>query len=561
MELVTNEKKRPRDESISLTHASQEPFFKKRQVYPGTSYGEVKSTVDTSMDIPSYVKTYADLKTFVLSVRKGEPLPAAEWKALVAAHPELKKATKATKRKAKTRSGRAAKRGRYGGGAAYGGRPIVTYPNISGYGGYDIHGYADVDLGDTFRGGIKGEYFHYSLFPDWFPINLGIKGRVFSDEVAGLGDYTVRRNSMLLMNGNDPPMVRNTNKGEAMVFNHREYIGDLYSGAGNNPSPFEVTKTYAINPGNPALFPWLSTLAGNFQEYEIRGMIIELKTTSADFSTTLNMGTMFGAVDYNSLDNAPVDKTHLENMEFAISSKPSRTLILPIECDPRLNTNTHLNVALNNNYQGGDKRLFDWGTLYLGSQSVPNPAGQPVAIAEIWASYEIAMFKPILPDIPMCAVSAHFQGSGATSALPLGASVYKAPGSQTDINCDGTRIFLPKVYGSVWKIDVCWVSAGTSFIYGSVGVSGCQFGVPAYNGAPASANMYPTSAGHNLITRFHAPAIAGSSALSDDLMDSAIVWVTSQNGPYYSYTPGTFTIPAGTLVDIKVTQWQLGINT
>jgi hypothetical protein len=80
-------------------------------------------------------------------------------------------------------------------------------------------------------------------------------------------------------------------------------------------------------------------------------------------------------------------------MEYAISGKPSRSLIMPVECARINDVLTHLYVANDLNYEGGDKRFFDLGTLHIGSQGLYAATS---AIAEIWITYDITLFKPRL---------------------------------------------------------------------------------------------------------------------------------------------------------------------
>lgn len=177
-----------------------------------------------------------------------------------------------------------------------------------------------------------------------------------------------------------------------MIISNHEYLGELTSSATGTPTDFSM-KTWAINPGNPALFPWLSAIAQNFQEYEIRGMIAYVKTMSTDYSSTVQLGTVFGASDYNLYNADPTTKQQVEMLEYSNSCKPSRSLVLPIECEPANNGLTHKYIAMNGNYGGGDKNLYDWGHLYIGSQGLP---ANNAPIGEIWITYEVAFFKPIL---------------------------------------------------------------------------------------------------------------------------------------------------------------------
>lgn len=209
----------------------------------------------------------------------------------------------------------------------------------------------------------------------------------------GFGDYTIEQNSCLSMidMGTSPPRVRNSKSGEATIIQHREYICDIMSGP-NTPTDFKI-ESFNINPGNTAMFPFLASIAKNFQEYELRGMLMEMKSLSSDYASSLSMGSMFCATDYNVLNAPPVSKQQIENMEYACSDKPSKSIIMPIECARKNSPQTHLYVAVDGEYNGGDARLYDFGKFYYGSSGIPT-ANTP--IAELWATYEVACFKPMI---------------------------------------------------------------------------------------------------------------------------------------------------------------------
>lgn len=324
--------------------------------------------------------------------------------------------------------------GKGGGGGIRSGTNIV-YPNIVGRGAYGLKGGVSWGRPDSyFRGNLSGYY----------------------GDVSGLGAYNVRQNSLMGMIdlGQSPPVVRNTNKGEATVLNHREFLGDLLTGD-NTPSLFKL-QSFALNPGNGSLFPFLASIAQKFQEYELRGCLIELKTLCSDYAQNMSLGSVFMAADYNTLSIAPVSKQQLENMEYASSSKPSSSMIMPIECDPRNNTATHLYVATNSDYQGGDKRLFDLCNVYIGSQGCPTP---DTPIAEIWITYEVALYKPIITEdtLPSAqTISWKLIGQGCNALNPFGATHQVVAGSDTRFIMVGNKIWFPNLPGSNWCITCTW---------------------------------------------------------------------------------------------------------
>jgi len=213
-------------------------------------------------------------------------------------------------------------------------------------------------------------------------------------ELIGFGDYKIKKNSMLNsinLNGNDPPEVVNSTKGKATIIRHREYIGELLSG---EDSGFHI-QSYAINPANEALFPWLSTVATNFQEWEPRGMILQVKSEASEYAQNVTLGSIFAATNYNALAPAPVNKVQLENMEYATSSKTSKSIIMPIECARKYNTLDHLYISGAGN-KPGDARMYDLGVIHVGSMGVNVPTTGRVKLGELWVSYEVALYKPIL---------------------------------------------------------------------------------------------------------------------------------------------------------------------
>ena len=308
-------------------------------------------------------------------------------------------------------------------------RNISIPVTISGKGGYYVGTGKD-------RSYVKG------FAPDYGSRVGSAVGEGFQSlaEVLGFGDYQIQRNSLMsnVNMGTDPPTVRNSSRGEAFVVRHREYLGDLKSGVftPGNTSPFAI-QTYPINPGNSDLFPWLASIARHYQEWEMQGMIVELKTLSSNYAAGLSMGAMFAATQYNVLAPPPKTKIELENMEYSTSNKPSTSTIHCIECARGLDTLTHLYVTNDQNYNTGDARLYDLGNLYIGSFGIP-VSNAP--IAEIWVSYEVALYKPVLPTGTGQFDTEHFLITGCSATFPVGNSLLRMEGSSNAIDLTATTV-------------------------------------------------------------------------------------------------------------------------
>lgn len=323
----------------------------------------------------------------------------------------------------------------------------------------------------------------------------------------GFGEYSIQQNSCLSMidMGTSPPRVKNTNRGEAMIVNHREYLGDLSTGAGT-PTAFTL-QTYAINPGNSTLFPFTKRIAENFQEWEIRGMLVELKSLASNTATALSLGSMFAAVDYNTLDPAPTNKIELENLEYACSNKPTDSIIMPVECARKNDVLTHLYIAVDNDYLGGDKRFYDIGNLFVGSFGCPTPN---VPIAEIWVTYEIALYKPHLHIEPPLQFAAHYFSPDVVDAQPFLAvsEVF----NNAEITMGPDVIFFPEKPDPVkYLITLYWESTNATVTgFTTPILTGCTFN-GIFGGIPST---YITNGGANTNKMFITTSVIVPAATS-----------------------------------------------
>jgi hypothetical protein len=362
--------------------------------------------------------------------------------------------------------------------------------------------------------------------------------------VFGFGEYSIQQNSCLSMvdMGTSPPRVVNTNKGEATIVNHREYLGDLLTGTGptGGPSVFNITG-YPLNPGNSELFPFLAPIAWNFQEYEVRGMLVELKSMCSDYAASLSLGSMFVAAEYSVLQPAPTDKIQVENLEYACSNKPSNSIIMPIECK-RTNTaldSTHLYTAVDGEYLGGDARLYDMAAIYIGSYGCPTAVASP--IAEIWVTYEIALFKPKLyippaPE-PTCGYYAdHYSLATVSVDKPFGYTRSSDTANNLDLTVTDNTVIFPEVS----EDRVYFV---TFYVVGSASVSSFIGGVTTAGGAVKLDSWFSTSTAiYNSYNAYNTEGIAGTKNLLNNFVISVPADTVGANFVYES--DGVF--PSGT---------------
>lgn len=233
-------------------------------------------------------------------------------------------------------------------------------------------------------------------------------GHIF-DVLIGAGGYRVKKNS--LTNRSQVPSMHSIKDG--FRIRHREYLGDV-------SSSIAFTNTvYNVNPGLDETFPWLSAIAQNFDQYEIKGMIVEFKSTSANAlnSTNTALGTMILCAEYDSADSTYVNKQQMENSMYACSTKPSESMIMPIECDPRQNPIGNLYTRSGAVPSGKDSRLYDLCNFQIASVGSQAAA----VVGELWISYDIILRKPQMSSgLGLALDSYHLQMTNAAGDNPLG---------------------------------------------------------------------------------------------------------------------------------------------
>jgi len=212
--------------------------------------------------------------------------------------------------------------------------------------------------------------------------------------IFGSGDYEIVHNTLVdphsyFVDGAEQVPMMGSGK-DVFRVRHREYLADIHS------STVYANNVYDINPGLERTFPWLASVAGQFEQYKIVGMTVDYISTSATSlvsGTNVAMGTVAIATQYNSLSPPFSNLQQLLNYQFATSCKPSENLIHAVECDPSQTPSLPLYVR-QGAVTSGDLRLYDLGQINVatfGSQSTS-------VIGQLWVSYDLILIKPKLGD-------------------------------------------------------------------------------------------------------------------------------------------------------------------
>jgi len=287
-------------------------------------------------------------------------------------------------------------------------------------------------------------------------------GNVIS-KIMGYGDYRIKANSLLTSGG--PPQFGSLRSGFRVK--HREFITDLQA-----TSAFS-TKRFQINPGMADLFPWLNTVARNFEEYKIHGLVVYLNSTSAVAvsSTNTALGVWGVVTVYDPNDPTLASKQECENYIGCQTSKPCESLLHGIECAPKSNVMDQLYVRTGQ--VTDDLKFYDKGFV----QYFTTGAQATSTAGELWVSYDIEFFKPKLPqgsyDVLTGDITAYFF-TGATP-FPAVKTTGVFNNSTLDCYCQNNTLAIKQqgVPTTFVVVVNCFSTAG----YGAVTYDGSNIAV------------------------------------------------------------------------------------
>jgi len=209
--------------------------------------------------------------------------------------------------------------------------------------------------------------------------------------ITGYGDYALESGQDTSKFGGEVPHFQNGN--DNTVIRHREYVGIVES-----PGTAFTNISYDINPGNSALFPWLSCVARSYQQYKIKSMAFIFKSLTSEYSNSGGLGQVIMATNYNVNDDAYSSSIQMENSEYAVAMKPSVSMLHPLECASHLRRNDPFYVydpRANSTGAVTDKRFRDMGKFQIATEGLSTTPG--VTIGQLWITYEVELLKPVVP--------------------------------------------------------------------------------------------------------------------------------------------------------------------
>jgi hypothetical protein len=206
----------------------------------------------------------------------------------------------------------------------------------------------------------------------------------------GSGDYTVSNtiddingNSLLGKSVTQPKFY--SDRGEFLI-EHTEYCGDVVTSS--TPGAYQ-SASYAVNPQNEALFPWLANYASNFEYFKFEGLVFKFQSTSGEAvaSTNTAIGTIMALHNPDITDPQPQDKLSFLQYGNAVACRTSENWLLGAECEPDMAVASKFYV--DNAATGNDVRLTTQGQLIVATQGAQAAS---VTVGELYVTYRIRFY-------------------------------------------------------------------------------------------------------------------------------------------------------------------------
>jgi hypothetical protein len=177
---------------------------------------------------------------------------------------------------------------------------------------------------------------------------------------------------------------------QKIMVRHREFVAEVRSS-----TSYSVQRSFSLNPGVQATFPWLAKIASSYQTYSIKGMVWHYVPTSGSAISGTNnaLGSVMLQTSYRSNDSPPSTKTELLNEYWSCEAVPSEAFCHPIECAPKENPFQVQYIRGLDVPEGDNILLYDLGTTHL---AVSGMQADDVVVGDLWVTYEVELSKPVV---------------------------------------------------------------------------------------------------------------------------------------------------------------------
>lgn len=262
----------------------------------------------------------------------------------------------------------------------------------------------------------------------------------------------------------------------------KEFISNISS-----TTAFNIQK-FTLNPGTNQLFPWLSQVAVNYEQYKFNDVGFVYRSTSSESTNTTNtaLGTILFVANTDPIDVAFTSKFEMANYYGCKTSKLSDDMAyaIPINSDRMLYVRTGIQP------NSTDLRLYDLASLYIATDGAQGAN----TVGELYVVYDIELYYPKLS-------SGLGYNSGAIQGINAGASNAAFTGTLGGLVCRSNtdaklvqstvnQLILRKAIGfEHFILRVLWIGTAAACSVPTLGLVNCTYnGNGLLSGATTTTN-------------------------------------------------------------------------
>jgi hypothetical protein len=179
---------------------------------------------------------------------------------------------------------------------------------------------------------------------------------------------------------------------KSITISENEYIQEINSN--NSSTAFFMSAILPVNPGQVSTFPWLSTIAANYQKYQFTQLEFMFKPEVTQFAPTgANTGKVIMSAEYNSSLGAPNNKEDMEDTLPNANDMPYENINLkldPLECHKNSDAKFIRSAGLPG---GSDIKTYDCANLYIATQ---NQTCATTGLGELHVRYTVILSDPVI---------------------------------------------------------------------------------------------------------------------------------------------------------------------
>lgn len=284
--------------------------------------------------------------------------------------------------------------------------------------------------------------------------SLGNMAGGFVSRLLGQGDYEVKSNSLLSPGSsslNSAAVVMGPDGRRGVRIQEREFICVVKG------SQDFTNVSYVINPANKNTFPWLSTIAQNFDEWRPNGIAFSFKSTSAAFNgSNQALGVVIGATDYDPTDRPYQSRLEMESAAYCVSNVASEDWVHLIECDPEERGRAVMKTISGSIPANASIMDFVLGNFQIATDG---QSTNGTVLGELWVSYDITFYKKQLygGQVGSGINALYFDQPNTTSyqfdLYPLGNTNYLTrAGNMNHVFLSSEKIQLPDLQTGCYRL-------------------------------------------------------------------------------------------------------------